>query len=446
MRLFSIVSIIILSSVAYTADLQPRVDEYLESYVQTNNFQGIVLIAHRDEILIEKGYGMANLELAVPNKPETVFHIASVSKPFTAAAIMRLVEKGTIGLDTTLSDIIPEYPNANRLTLHHLLSHTSGIPNINDLEEYENIQLHAQTPESLLEYFKDLPLEFEPGRQYSYSNSNYNLLALVIERTSEQSFAKFLDDWVLAPAETKSTAHDSDSSAIIYHRADGYSPSDLFGIRRAPWLDWSAKTGNGSMVSTANDLFLWTRAFFNDKIVSSKSRELILTEHTSNVGYGWFVRPRHGRIQYHINGRSPGFSSYVGYYPNENITIIVLTNLYNSITTSVGTDLAAILFDAPYKVPHLSVEPLADDVAGGIDGRYQYGSDFYNANVIVTLEIRSGHVHQLWGDGEFESALIPQGNDQFIDRAFWSEVEFVRDEHGKVIEVHFDGFVAPRID
>jgi len=446
MRNLLVVVMTVFANSVMAADLQSRVDEYLNPYLQTNNFQGVVLIAKDDEILMVKGYGMANIEQAVPNTPETVFHIASVSKPFTAAGIMLLADEGKVELDAPLSDVIPEYSQSDELTLHHLLAHTSGIPNINNFEEYGDIQLHAQTPESLLEYFKDLPLEFDPGSQYSYSNSNYNLLALVIERTSEQSFGDYLSRRVLAPAKTKSAAHDSEPTAIIPHRADGYSPDGLFGIRRAPWLDWTAKTGNGSMVATADDLFIWTRAFFNDGIVTPADRAMMLSEHTPNVGYGWFIRPRHGRPQYHINGRSPGFSSYLGYYPDDNVTIVVLSNLYNSITTSVGTDVAAMVFGVPYEVPHLSAEQLPASVAAGVPGRFQYGADFYNANVVVTLELRDGHVHQLWGDGGFESALIPKGDDQFVDRAFWSEVAFVRDENGVVVELQFDGFSAERIE
>ena len=446
LRLIAISAVLASTAAAAPADLESSVDRYLQPYLDTSNFQGVVLIARGDEILLEKGYGMANLELGALNRPDTVFHIASVSKPFTAAAIMLLVEDGKIDLNTPLSDIVPEYPQAERLTVHNLLAHTSGILNINEFNEYDEIELHAQTPESLLEYFKDYPLEFEPGSQYSYSNSNYNLLALVIERISGKPFGTFLHETVLLPAGTKVAAHDGDPNAIIPYRADGYAPEGLFDVRRARSLNWTAKTGNGSMVSTANDLYVWARAFFGDELVSKKSRELMLTEHTPNVGYGWFIRPRHDRIQYHINGRSPGFSSYLGYYPDEDVTIVVLSNLYNSITTSVGTDLAAMVFGEAYEAPTLSADPLPEDVAAGIPGRYQYGPDFYNPDVIVTLELRDGHVHQVWGGGPFESALIPQGNDQFIDRAFWSDVQFLRDDDGRVVEVQFDGFPARRIE
>ncbi len=446
MRRLTILLFLLIGAPALASELQPSVDEYLEPYVSTGNFQGTVLIARGDEVLLVAGYGMASVEHGVRNGRETVYHIASVSKPFTAAGILLLVDDGEIDLHAPLSDIVPEYEHAEALTVHDLLAHTSGIPNINGFDEYGDIQLRAQTPDSLFEYFEDMPLEFEPGERYSYSNSNYNLLALIVERVSGQSFGDFLHDRVLAPAGTTTAGHDADPSAVIEHRADGYAPAGHFATRRAPWLDWTAKTGNGSMVAAVDDLFLWARAFFGDRLVSSGARELMLTEHTENSGYGWFIFPRHDRQQFHINGRSPGFSSYLGYYPEEDLTIVVLSNLYNSITTSIGSDLAAIVFGEEYDLPRLSAERLSAQASAGVVGRFQYGDDFYNPNVVVTLELRDGHVHQRWGESGFESALIPQGTDRFIDRTFWMPVEFRRDEDGDVVELVFDGFDAQRIE
>ena len=446
MRTVLLFAALTIAKSALATELDAQVDQYLNPYLETRNFQGVILVAKGDEVLLEKGYGSASIELDVANTPETVFHIASVSKPFTAAGILLLVEDGKVDLHQPLDEIIPEYPHAQALTLHHLLSHTSGIPNINSLDVYSDVQKSAQTPESLLEYFRELPLEFEPGEKYAYSNSNYNLLALAIERLSQLSFGEFLQSSVLEPAGTVATAHDSSATTIIENRAEGYAPAGLFDVQRAPWLDWTAKTGNGSMIATASDLLLWSRAFFDDRIVSSENRSLMTSNHTPSSGYGWFIYPRHGRTQFHINGRSPGFSSYLGYYPEEDVTVIVLSNLYNSVTTSIGSDLAAMVFGVPYEVSQLSADRLDDATIEGISGRYQYGSDFYNPDVVVTIEVRDGFVHQLWGTSGFQTALIPQGGDKFVDRAFWSDVQFVRDDSGTVIEVHFDGFVAHRVE
>jgi CubicO group peptidase (beta-lactamase class C family) len=152
--------------------LEQRVDAYLRPLLATNNFSGVVLVAKGDRIIFQKGYGQASIEHRVANGPNTIFQIASVSKPFTSAAIMLMADEGRIGLHSPLTAILPDYPGGDRLTIHHLLTHTSGIPNVNDFPEYEALQRIPHSPAELVAHFKDRPLEFEPGERYSYSNSN----------------------------------------------------------------------------------------------------------------------------------------------------------------------------------------------------------------------------------------------------------------------------------
>src|SRR3970040_1295413 len=158
-------------------DIGAKVDFYVQPYLEGNNFSGAVFIARKGKVLVSKGYGMANYELGAPNTPRTKFHIASVSKPFTAAAIMILQERGLLSTDDPLTKFIPDYPNGDKITLHHLLTHTSGIPNVNDFPDYDRDSKFPHTTGNLVEMFKHQPLEFQPGERYRYSNSNYNLLA-----------------------------------------------------------------------------------------------------------------------------------------------------------------------------------------------------------------------------------------------------------------------------
>ena len=183
-----------------SATLESEVARYLDPLVQTNNFYGAVFIARGNRVLVNKGYGLASIEHGVPNTAESVFQIASVSKPFTATAVLLLAQRGLVDLKAPLSKILPDYPNGARLTLHHLLLHTSGIPDINVQPVYAELSLQHQSPGSLVAAFKDLPLAFEPGARFSYSNSNYNLLALIIERVTGKSYGQFLRDEFFCPA------------------------------------------------------------------------------------------------------------------------------------------------------------------------------------------------------------------------------------------------------
>src|SRR5690242_7004197 len=187
-------------SAAPDEQLSGRLKTYLRPFVESGNFSGAVLVAQKSRIIFREAYGMANYELNVPNSPETRFHIASVSKPFTAVAILQLEEQGKLQVTDHVSRFLSDFPHGDQITLEHLLTHTSGIHNVNDLPEYDTF---ARSPHSLPELvakFAQLPLDFDPGSNYRYSNSNYNLLALILEKVSGESYGEYIRKHILAPA------------------------------------------------------------------------------------------------------------------------------------------------------------------------------------------------------------------------------------------------------
>src|SRR6267378_5020585 len=187
-----LVCVILTASRARASDrvpsLEAEVDAFVQPYMEGNNFSGSILIARQGKVLISKGYGMADYELSVPNTPQTRFHLASLTKSFTAAAIMILQEQGKLSVEDPLKKFVPDYPNGDKITIHHLLTHRSGIPNVNNFPEYGSKSLSRMSLDEIIRMFKDKPLEFEPGARYRYSNSNYNLLAFIIEKTSGKSY------------------------------------------------------------------------------------------------------------------------------------------------------------------------------------------------------------------------------------------------------------------
>ena len=182
-----------------TSGLEAEIDAYIEPFVKAAGFSGTLLIAKGGEVLVNKGYGMANYEWDVPNTPKTIFQIASVSKSFTAAAIMILEERGLLSIDDPLAKFIPDYPSGDRITVHHLLTHTSGIPNVNEFPDYDRKSRFPITLEQIIAMFKNKALEQEPGGGYRYSNSNYNLLAYIIEMVSGESYSDFLRTSIFEP-------------------------------------------------------------------------------------------------------------------------------------------------------------------------------------------------------------------------------------------------------
>ncbi|HZA98218.1 MAG TPA: serine hydrolase domain-containing protein, partial [Gemmatimonadales bacterium] len=179
--------------------LEQRIDRFVRPYAASNNFTGVILVRRGGRVQLEQGYGMANYELGVPNTGFSRFHIASVTKAFTAAAILLLEERGKLSLSDPVSRHLPDYPKGDRIRIEHLLKHTAGIPNLGSGPDWARQERQSHTIEQLVALFKDLPLEFEPGSETRYSNSNYNLLTLILEKLSGQSYESFLRENIWTP-------------------------------------------------------------------------------------------------------------------------------------------------------------------------------------------------------------------------------------------------------
>ncbi len=410
--------------------LEAKVDAYLKPYLDLGGFSGSILIAKGGKVLLSKGYGMANYELSVPNTPQTKFHLASVSKTFTAAAIMMLQEQGKLSVRDPLTKFIPDYPNGDKITLHHLLTNTSGISNINNFPEYATQSKFPHTPTELVAMFKQKPLDFEPGTKgYTESNSNYNLLAYIIEKLSGQSYGEFLKQSIFDPLGLNDTGHDGDPLAVLSNKASGYAPAGLIDFENVPYMDWSIKTGNGSIYSTVEDLYRWDRSLYTEKVLKKSSRDQMF-----NDGYGWFAGKRLNRNVVRMNGRSPGFNSELQRYVDDDVCIIVLGNNYVPTASVIVNDLARIVFGEKYETPKLVKPPRVDPkILESYVGRYQFGPDFFVPHGIYAIQ-KSNDQLVMRAPGA-NATLVPQSETEFFDRPFWSMIVFAKDNEGKV--THF---------
>ncbi|MEW6207059.1 MAG: serine hydrolase domain-containing protein [Acidobacteriota bacterium] len=430
----AILSLAMLSPViAQSVSIESKVDAYVSPYLEARSFSGAILIARGGKILLSKGYGMANYELDAPNTPQTRFHIASISKTFTAAAIMILEERRLLSVNDPLAKFIPDYASGDKITIHHLLTHTSGIPNVNDFADYDAKSKFPQTTDSLVAMFKNRPLLFQPGARYSYSNSNYNLLAFIIEKVSGKSYGDFLRENIFDPLRMRDTAHDARPQSLIKNRACGYVPVGARELENAPYLDWTIKTGNGSLYSTVEDLYKWDRALYTEKILKRATLDKIFTPHIDGVGYGWFVSRRHNRRAIRMNGRSPGFQCEIQRYTDDNLFVAVLSNYYSGALNI--DDIAAIALGEKYEAFELArsgrIDPKQLD---SLTGRYQGGADFIRPNARLAVERRGDDLFLNWGGG-FASALIPLADGSFLDRLFGGRVSFVKDDKGAVTQL-----------
>jgi len=418
------------------------IDSYVQPYVQTENFSGVVFVEKSGRVIFEKAYGFADREKRVHNTRETRFHIASLSMQFTAAAILRLVDQGSITLDQHASDFVQGVEGADKITVRDLLTERSGLPDINALANYDDVVLQQhQTPATLVKAIEGKPLLFEPGSKFlREEHSAYNLLALIVEKKTELPFAAALDTLVFRRLGLTASGVDDDSATNATHMAKGYEPEGTYELRPAKAIHWSAKTGNASVYTTANDEARWLNALFNGHALSAASRDAAL-DTTMRVGYGWFKGElkRFGRTIYYMNGRSPGFSSFVLYLPDTQITVILLGNIYSSATTPMGYDLAALSLGLPYEKLNLMDPAPSAEQLKECTGTFQFGADFYQANAKVTLIANGRDLWLRWPSGE-HSALLPVEQDRFVDRSYWQDVRIERDSAGKPIALVYDRF------
>jgi len=237
-----------------------KINELVSLYSDYEGFNGAILVAHEGEIIYKKGFGLANMEWGISNQVDTKFQIASVTKPFTALLIMQLVAENKLDLHTPITTYLPDYPkeNGNQITIHHLLTHTSGT--VRDYESYKKIKKYPdrQQPKQLVSEFSNLPLEFEPGERFEYSNSGYLILGYIIESITGKSYETVLQEKILGPLKMKNTGVDK-HRPILKNRANGYFKG--FGeYYNSDYIDMSSITGVGNIYAIVEDLFLFDQA------------------------------------------------------------------------------------------------------------------------------------------------------------------------------------------
>lgn len=335
-RLF-IVTLFVVTSYAQNASLEAIV----QPYVSAKTFMGTVLVARGNDILINKGYGMANLEWDIPNAPSTKFRLGSLTKQFTSASILLLEERGKLKIDDPVKKYMPDAPAAwDKITIFHLLNHTSGIPSFTNFPDYRKFEPFEITPEKEVALFRDKPLEFAPGTKWNYNNSGYVLLGYLIEKISGQSYVSFLKENIFTPLGMKDSGFDSNSE-IIPHRASGYTPQNN-ALVNAGFIHMSIPFSAGSLYSTTGDLLRWEQALFGGKVLSAASLEKMTKPFLQDYAFGLAVSNKDGHKVIEHGGGIEGFNTHLAYYPEDKVTIVVLGNLNGRAPDEIAAKLGAL--------------------------------------------------------------------------------------------------------
>jgi CubicO group peptidase (beta-lactamase class C family) len=331
--------VLLLASDATLAQSADTFDAIVRPFAADGRFMGAVLVARGDEVVFSKAYGSANLEWNIPNDPATKFRIGSITKQFTAALILLLEQDGKLGIQDLLSRHVENVPASWKdITLFHLLTHTSGIRNFTALPDYRLKQLQPSTPAEVLERLRDEPLDFAPGKEYRYSNSGYLMLGHVIERVAGRPYAQVLQDRIFTPVAMSDSGYDS-NPALIAKRASGYAPSPN-GPQNAGFINMTVPHAAGALYSTTGDLHKWARALFGGRVVSAESLRKMTTPNLGNYALGLSVRAGDGRRMIAHGGGINGFNAFLAYYPDAQITVVVLANINGNTPQQIATALS----------------------------------------------------------------------------------------------------------
>ena len=443
MKIHRIVLVLIALSpdagLAATASSLEQVRLYLETIYPADRPGASVLLVEEGEILHQAGYGLANVELGVPITPDTVFRVGSVTKQFTAAAIMLLQQRGALSVDDHINDYLPDYPtHGHHITIEHLLTHTSGIMSYTSIPGYFGNPVRADlSTEELVDVFAGKPMDFAPGDKWNYNNSGYVLLGAIIEAVSGQSYEDFIAENITLPLGLDDTYYGGPK--LIPNRASGYTLDDDDNIVNAAFLSMTQPHAAGSLLSTTGDLAKWHKAltggeFIHDGSYSRMTTPIELNDgETFPYGYGLGLGTLRGREMISHGGGINGFTCYSLWLPEQDIYVAVLTNGATSGPgpTMVAKMISAMAIGDPY--PEKVAITLPESVRNGLVG--SYASEGLPP---VEVGIEDGALTIAYGESAAE-ALLAESRDVlfFEDSLAHVEVEW-RDDIAERLLFYFN--------
>ena len=374
--LLTAIVLFVSQQVALAQDHAAKVQEVLTLANKYRQFNGSALVAENGKVIYKGGFGLANMEWNIPNAPDTKFRLGSITKQFTAMLTLQLVEQGKLKLDGKISDYLPDYRKdiGEKVTVHHLLTHTSGIPSYTSQPGFfANVSRNPYKVADFVKQYTSGNLEFEPGTKYAYNNSGYFLLGAIIERLTGKTYEQALKEMIFDKIGMTNTGYDR-HDPLIQKRASGYVKTGT-GYLNAAYLDMSLPYAAGSMYSTVEDLYLWDQALYTDKLLTPQSKELMYKPFLEKYAYGWVVTNASFKLKDQSipvithGGGINGFTTTIVRFPREKHLIVFLDNTGSQNLDQLSEKLAKILYGQPYDLPKMSIAVVVEKTIGekGID-------------------------------------------------------------------------------
>jgi CubicO group peptidase (beta-lactamase class C family) len=350
MRTFFLLTILagVMQLQAHAQQLNRKIDSLIKTVVMDSTGPGAVfLVAKNGKPVYHKAFGKANLELDVPLMTQQVFQIGSMTKQFTAIGILLLEEQGKLSVNDAVSKFVPDYPAGHTITIHHLLTHTSGIKDFTKMKTLNEIAQKEMNAKMMVDFFKNEPVEFTPGEKFEYNNSGYVLLGYIIELVAGESYEMFIQQNIFQKAGMQHSRYATDRQ-IIFNRADGYQKK-ASGFVNKTIISYSVPFSSGALMSTTTDLLKWQNALNQQLLLKKEGLQKAFTKYRLNdgteinYGYGWHIKDVNGVPSREHGGSIFGFKSMGVYIPEEDIYVVGLSNCDCNSPTQLARDIAALL-------------------------------------------------------------------------------------------------------
>jgi CubicO group peptidase (beta-lactamase class C family) len=425
-----------LSNKAFTQNQEKQFDKILSEQNFENSPGFAVLVAKNNELIYRKAFGYANLELDVKLQPDHIFRIGSITKQFTAAAILKLEEEGKLSLHDDITKFMKDYPtHGHTISIEHLLTHTSGIKSYTSMREWDaEMRKKDFSPEALIDFFKNQPMDFAPGEKFLYNNSAYFLLGYIIEKASGKTYEEYIQEALFEPLGMENSSY-GNPSRVIKNRAAGYMKKNGEFVN-AEFLSMTQPYAAGSLLSTVDDLFTWYTSIMNDKVIS---KENLIKAHTSfklnngkptGYGFGWSLGNIQGSPMIEHGGGIHGYLTASLWLPEENVFVAVFSNCNAMSPQSTAIKLAAVAIEKPFDRKEIKLDKnILKDYVG------VYESDEKETR---TLVVENDSLFYMYPSGN-RAKILPFANDRFFMKNSFNEFIFERNTQGEVVSLTASG-------
>lgn len=432
LRILAVFTICFLAtSIVFAQSLESKIDKILKNQFKENETGVSALVAKDGKVIYRKAFGKANLELDVNMTSDNVFEVGSITKQFTSVAILMLMEEGKLSLEDDITKFISDYPTkGKKISIHHLLTHTSGIKSYTSMQSFGKVMTIDESPLKFIGFFKNEPMDFEPGEEYQYSNSGYFILGYIIEKVSGMSYGEFIDKKIFKKLGMNSSYYGSHTK-LIKNRASGYQKNSEYG--NAQYISLTLPYAAGSIMSNVDDMLKWQTAISNNALIKKETKAIAFENYTLNngkkinYGYGWMPNELDGVKTIEHGGAIPGYLSMGIYVPSKDVYVIAFSNCGCQSPANVATEIAALVIGKTKFATDKSIR-LSESQLKKWVGAYQFDNE-----AVRHITIEEGQLYSQREGSQQKFKIFPTSPNNFSFEGSFITYEFSMKEGKKIV-------------